>query len=361
MSRNALRTLKLTIKPRLASLAYATFAVAALFWAEAAADSTLPWSITDTNHARVIIVHDPAATDAFRPRLPKVRALVDKAICALATRPSVEEAWRSLVSTNDTVGIKVYSAPGANSGTRPAVVEAVVQGLLAAAIPARQIIVWDRQTVDLRLAGFFDLADRYGIRVAGSAQAGYDEKNSYDSPLLGNLVWGDSEFGLKGESLGRKSFVSKLVANDLTKIINISPMLNNNLTGVSGNLYSLAVGSIDNVARFESDADRLATTIPEVYALPSLSDKVILSITDALICQYEGNERALLHYSSVLNQLRFSFDPVALDVLSLQELDRQRRAAESPEARPRLELYQNAALLELGISDTTKIDVVNLP
>ena len=166
------------------------------------------------------------------------------------------------------VGIKVFSPPGPNSGTRPAVAAAVVEGLLAAGLPPKQIIVWDRQLADLRLAGFSDLSDRYGIRVAGSAQAGWDEKVFYnpDSPILGNLVWGDLEFGKKGDGVGRKSFVSKLLSREITKIINVTPLLNHNQAGVSGNLYSLATGSMDNLIRFESSPDPLATAIPEIYA-----------------------------------------------------------------------------------------------
>ena len=137
--------------------------------------------------------------------------------------------------------------------------------------------------------------------------------------------------------------------------------MNHNLAGVSGNLYSLAIGSVDNIVRFESDADRLATAVPEIYALPALSDQVVLNIVDALICQYEGGERGLLHYSATLNQLRFSRDPVALDVLSLQELDRQRQAANAPTVKPNLDLYSNAALLELGVSDLKRIQVQTVP
>jgi hypothetical protein len=209
----------------------------------------------------------------------------------------------------------------------------------------------------LRLAGFFDLKDRYGIGIAGSVQAGFDEKASYDSSLLGNLVWGDLEFGKQGPGIGRKSFVSKLVTRDMTKIINITPLLNHNEAGVSGNLWSLALGSVDNIVRFESDPDRLATAVPEIYALTNLSDHVVLNIVDALISQYEGGERGLLHYSATLNQLRFSRDPVALDVLSLQDLERQRKVASAPTVKQNLELYNNAALLELGVSDPKRIQV----
>src|SRR5207249_1582974 len=131
---------------------------------------------------------------------------------------------------------------------------------------------------------------------------------------------------------------------EMTKIINVTPLLNHNLAGVSGNLYSLSAGSVDNFVRFESDPDRLATAVPEIYALPALCDRVVLNIVDALVCQYEGEERGLLHYSVSLNQLRLSRDPVALDALSLQELEHQRQAANAPTVKPNLDLYSNAAL-----------------
>ncbi len=112
--------------------------------------------------------------------------------------------------------------------------------------------------------------------------------------------------------------------------------------------------------RFEADPDRLATAVPEIYASTNLSDHVVLNITDALICQYEGGETSRLHYSQTLNELRFSRDPVALDALSIQELDRQRRAAGAPEVKPNLDLYNNAALLELGANDLKRIQVDTL-
>ena len=288
-------------------------------WCFPAAASAGPFSpVSSGPHARVVIVEDPQATLAFRPRPDHTRAMVNRAITNLTDKPTASEAWRSLVSTQDIVGLKVFSAPGPNSGTRPAVVAAMVEALLAAGLPPKHIIIWDKETSSLMLAGFFDLAKRYRIRVAGSAQAGYDENISYDTSLLGNLVWGDLEFGKTGPGIGRKSFVSKLVGQEITKIINITPLLNHNEAGVAGNVYGLAMGSVDNTFRFESDVDRLAKAVPEIYALTNLSDHVVLNITDALICQYEGGERGLLHYSTTLNQLRFSRDPVALDVLSIQ-------------------------------------------
>ena len=286
--------------------------------------------------------------------------MLDRGMTNITSRPTPAEAWRSLLSTNDVVGIKVFSLPGPNSGTRPAVVAALVEQLLAAGLPATNIVVWDRQTVDLRLAGYYELVRNYGIRVAGSMQSGFDTTNVYENPLLGNLVWGDFEFGSKGEGVGRKSYVAKLVSHQFTKIINVSPLLNHTLAGVSGNLYGLATGSVDNVSRFETDAERMSRTLPEIYALPSLSDRVVMNIVDALICQYEGGERGLLHYSTVINEIRISKDPIALDVLSIQELDRQRQMSGTSKPKSSMELYDIAALLELGVSDPKRIDVETL-
>jgi hypothetical protein len=240
------------------------------------------------------------------------------------------------------------------------VVAAVAKGLIEAGVPAKQIVIWDKQLIDLRRAGFADVAERLGVRLAGSADEGYDPNAYYDTALLGKLVWGDFEFGKKGDNMGRKSFVSKLLTKRLTKIINITPLLNHNLAQVSGSLYSLALGSVDNTIRFEASelsSGPLSSAVPEIYALREVGDKVALNIVDALICQYQGEEKMLLHYSTVLSQLRFSTDPVALDVTSIRELEKQRQRAKVPPVKPDWQLYNNAALLELGIADQRRIDV----
>lgn len=294
--------------------------------------------------------------------------MVAVAVTNLARASSPPAAWRRFVSTNDVVGIKVHSAPGADSGTRPAVVAAVVEQLLEAGLPPARIVIWDRQRADLRQAGFFELGAKYGVRVEGSVNAGFDPEVFYspDQPVVGPLIWSDLEFGKTGPNIGRKSHVSRLVAREITRHVVITPLLNHNTAGVMGHLYSLALGSVDNTHRFEHEFLHLKSAVPEIFALPALSDRLALCITDALICQYEGEERGLLHYSSVLNEIRLSTDPVALDLLALREIERQR--AVSPDRGPQhppfaalRELFDNAALLELGEADESRIKVEYAP
>src|ERR1700692_2104138 len=61
---------------------------------------------TNAPHARVVIVEDPGATQNLQPVPEKIQFLVDRAITNLTGKPSVAAAWSSLVSTQDTVGLK---------------------------------------------------------------------------------------------------------------------------------------------------------------------------------------------------------------------------------------------------------------
>src|SRR5215831_12499762 len=76
---------------------------------------------TPTPSSRVVTIEDPLATDAFRARPDRIQVMVNAGITNLTKTGDVKSAWLSLVSVRDTVGIKVFSAPGPNSGTRPSV------------------------------------------------------------------------------------------------------------------------------------------------------------------------------------------------------------------------------------------------
>lgn len=310
--------------------------------------------------APVVIVTDTMATETYRPQPAPLRRMVERGLSHLWRTPSATAGWRRLLSAGDVVGIRVHSSTGKTSGTRPEVVAAVVESLLASGHPAHQIVVWDRSMSTLRAAGYLSLKRRFNIDVVGAREFGYDGSVFYESSLIGTMVWGDHEFGIKGEGIGRKSYVSKLLSQRITKIINITPLLNHNRAGVFGNLAGLALASVDNTIRFQNSAARLAVAVPEINALPEVGDRVVLNIVDALIAQYQGETQGRLQDSSVLNQLRFSADPVALDVLSIADLEKQRALKKIDALEPNKTLYENASLLQLGISDLSQIVVESI-
>jgi hypothetical protein len=172
--------------------------------------------------ARVVVVQDAAATETFRAKPDVVEQLVGRGILQFTGQSNAVAAWRSLVNTNERVGIKVYSGPGSSSGTRVPVVAGVVRGLIDAGVAATNIVVWDRRLSDLRTAGFGELEKRFGIRLGGSIDAGFDAEAFYESPVLGTPVFGDLEFGQTGTSVGRKSYITKLVTRQVDKIISVA-------------------------------------------------------------------------------------------------------------------------------------------
>ncbi len=311
--------------------------------------------------AEVFIIQDSAATSVFVPNAAVVRRMVERGLMALAGKPTPSEAWRSLLRTNDVVGFKVNSAPGEISGTRPVVVRALIETLKESGHAAEKIVIWDKRAADLRQAGWYEVAASLGVRSVAAEEVGWDPdpQRAYEKSVLGRLVAGDLEFNRREDlNAGRRSFVSKLLTQQLSVIIPVTPVLTHTLGGVNGQLVGLAFGSVDNSLRFQNNPSLLAEAVPEICALDDVLPRVLFGVSDALICQYRGQESLRLHNTVVLNELRFSLDPVALDALALDDLARARASSPYSVERPaETEVYVNAELLELGVSDLKRIDV----
>ena len=85
--------------------------------------------------------------------------------------------------------------------------------------------------------------------------------------------------------------------------------------------------------------------------------KAVLHIVDALLCQFSGGNQLRLQYTAVMNELRFSTDPVALDVLSLGDIGRNARAARLNLGTLNRDICRYAALLKLGENNPARIKV----
>ena len=334
--------------------------------------STSLWA--KDSSSKVVIVESSEAVQSFVPNQEKIREMVDVGIKETTGEETALNGILSLISTNDVVGIKVYTLHSETGGTRTEVVHAVIDILKEAGLPSEHIIVWDRSMDTLRSSGFLKLSKELKVGIAASSQEGFDKEVSYNSFFPSSLVAGDVEFNNKNNfdimpvaskdsDVGRRSFLTKLLTKRITKIIMITPLLHHNLLGITGHIYSLSSGSTDNFLRFEMDGDRLAEAASEIYAMEEVGDRVVLCITDALLCQYRGQNNGFLHYSKPLNELRFSFDPVALDWMSLKTMLDIRNSIDgvnqslsvfSPSGKT---LCENAILLELGNGHESKLQI----
>jgi len=216
-------------------------------------------------------------------------------VCAVAGQSDVASAWRTLVRPNDRIGIKISAAGGELFTTHREIVYAILDGLVAAGHSRRDIIIWDKSLGGAREAGYTE-SDGYQLRSI-EPRDGYDPKAIFSAPFLGNLIWGDFEYiGNRGEvpllseteNTSSLSHFSKIVANDVTRIINLPVLSDSVRNGIAGCLYNVTIPNVNNWRRFGGPPDFGASTIPELYADPHIGQKVVLNLMDGLLAQYAG-------------------------------------------------------------------------
>ncbi len=106
------------------------------------------------DRAIVYSAHDPAAIKDYRTDPAVVRAMVNRLVLAVTGQPDLARAWGSLVSPDDKIGIKISAAGGELFTTHRDVVNAIVDGLVAAGHRRGNIIVWDRSLGGIKDAGY---------------------------------------------------------------------------------------------------------------------------------------------------------------------------------------------------------------
>ena len=228
------------------------FALAATAgWCQAAPAPDIP--------SKVFFTTDNASLRAGRQVSGSVvQRMVDRLVVRATGKPTVADAWRSLVNKKDRVGIKVAASGGPVSGTNPEVVDAIVVG-------------------------------RWVDPVKG-----YDIKSQVTAPLLGKLIWGDSGFGNKsgtrvvdflgtGDQLSSRSYYSNVLSKEVTKIINVPSLADSFLTGVNGALANMVLPNLDNWRRFTRAPFYGDPYLAEIYADAMIHDKVVLTIMDGLV------------------------------------------------------------------------------
>ena len=294
--------------------------------------------------------------------------MVDRVVLAATGQPDLARAWGSLVSPNDKVGIKISAAGGELFTTHHDIVVAIVNGLVAAGHPRSSIVVWDRSIEGTKGAGYKSSADGFQLKSI-APRAGYDLKATLTAPLLGKLVWGDSEYiSDKGKSVplsdtentSNVSHFCRILADDVTKVINVPVMSTSSTNGIAGCLYNMTIPNIDNWRRFAQGTPFGAESVAVIYANPVVSQKVVLNIMDGLLAQYGGGPESQPNFALHHGILYASKDPVALDAVALKQLDAYRAKSNFPPVGRLASYVQSATIVGLGNSDASRIEVKNV-
>lgn len=301
--------------------------------------STAPAS-SQSAHALVVRVQRSQVRvggDRFDPAV--LDEMVASCLMRLTNTSQPAGAWKALFSPNDRVALKVNTLGGRGLSTNPAVVEAIVRGLVGAGVAENNILVWDRFNRELMRAGFKINPRGKGYRCYGT-ERNYEERITVHGKIGGSL--------------------STLLTEFPTALINVPIIKDHNLAGVAISMKNL-YGVIDNPNRYhENNCDPY---IADMADLPVVRQKMRLIVCDALYGQYEAGPAFVRKFRWPIDSLMAATDPVALDTVGWQMVEARRREAG---LKPLAEVGRpprwlaTAALRGLGQNDPVKIEVIDL-
>ena len=271
---------------------------------------------------RVIEVHDPNAIVRNRVSQPIVRQMLEHAMTELTGEKSAQAGWAKFVEPNDIVGIKINPSGAPACCSSPEILREIIASVESVGVPAGKILVYDRYSYEMDI-GSYQVLLPPGVRIMGiqeafAGDAGYEPN-----------VYCDADFFGEWET---RSYMASIVAHEATKIINVPTMKDHSASGVTGALKNLAYGTFNNVARTHRAPHSFTNPlIGLMCTVEPLRSKAVLHIMDGMRQVWHGGP--LTQVQDFIDQagiLLVATDPVALDTIELEAIEKKRRERGAP-------------------------------
>ncbi|MFZ2351899.1 MAG: DUF362 domain-containing protein [Bacteroidales bacterium] len=337
--------------------------------ADAAKIARGPNSMPGLYPGRVVMVKNSRSVRDNLIVEQEVYDMIARSMLELTGEKKLKKAWRKFVKPGERIGLKVNPVAGKSLSTSHEVVRAVIAQLEESGIKRSQLTIWDRREFELTDVGFTQ--ENYpGIRITGTEQM--DKEGLYygkDGKLYGEHMidrdwyyWADVEGEYDEYTMpymvngGKYSYFTKIVTQELDRIINI-PILKNAGMTVTLALKNLAFGSVSNTGRLH--AKLWNETCAQVCAFAPLRDKVVLNIVDGIKGCFNGGPGANPQFFCDYHTIITGSDPVAVDRIGFDVVI-ARRIAEGLQKAPTpqgLEFMLQAEELSLGVADREKIEL----
>lgn len=306
------------------------------------------------------------------PEYQQAYNTLKNSMLSLTGEKNLKKAWRKFVGTKDVIGLKLNPIGGKILSTSHAVTQAIITQLQESGIKKENIVIWDRRLMELDEAGF--TSEKYpGIKITGTECK--DASGSFynkEGKLYGeenidkeHFFFADCEMEYDAYTLpymineGKYSYFTKIVTQQVTKIINV-PILKNAGATTTLCLKNLAFGSISNTARLHGKLWH--ATCAQVCAFPPLRDRVVLNIVDGFIGCYEGGPGANPQFICNYDTMLVGSDPVAIDRIG-HDIIVKKRIEEGIQKSDRPAAYKFVTLAQeygLGVGEKEKIDLVKI-
>ncbi len=230
-------------------------------------------------------------------------SMVDRAVRGLTGASTSEAAWQSLFRSDDVVGIKLNCMTGKPLSPHPGLILALIKGLQMAGIPPKHVIVWDRSDRELKFAGFRIMTSRGEYRCYGTDRVGYEN----EPRMMGSI----------GSCFSN-------ILNEVSALINVPVLKDHDLAGASIGMKNF-YGAIHNPNKYHDS--QCNPYIADLNRHPLIDGKLRLIVCDTAIAVFHGGPSFSRRWSRKMNSLLIATDPVALDRVGVEIIEKHRAQA----------------------------------
>lgn len=275
--------------------------------------------ITPVSDAVVAEVYDEASvlinseTNAMKVDATVAASMVSEVLRSLADNN--EDYWSVLLPDyvrGMRIGIKVNMLNPQCANSLP-VTRALVDDLQQKlGVPANDILVWDRRGDELTRSAFTQV--NLGVPVMGTVTSTTDPSGpGYESDFC-TLV------------NGKRTRLSRILTELTDVTINCPVLKTHDVSGVTGAMKNI-YGIIDNPQDFHEDINE---TLPQLYALAPIRERLRLTLIDALIAVTLGSTSSPPDIAA--KRLLATIDPVAADTRALALVNELRANRNPPQS-----------------------------
>ena len=265
---------------------------------------------------------------------------LNRAMRRITLKLSSVEAWKSMFSANEKIGIKLSCLPGISLSSGKGLVMAIVDGLVSAGVKEKNIYIWERTGRELQTAGF--KMTREGINIVST-----------------DYFYGDG-YSRNVEISGSVGTCFSQIMYTVDALISVPVLKDHDIAGVSNGMKNF-FGAIHNPNKFHGN--RCDPYVADLYNHPFIKNKCRLTVCDASRVQVHNGPAFYPKYAWEYGGLLVSRDPVALDYIGWQIIEERRKKLDlkSLKMSGREPTYiKTAAKLKLGRADMKYIRKIEL-
>ena len=315
------------------------------------APSTAPQQAPQpSQRSRVIHTNSPNAFDlqSGQANYQVVRTMVQTGICHVTDQLSSVQAWQRLVGPDDRVGIKINCLGQPAFVNNTTLLRVLKEELVAAGVAAQNIIIFDRYASHLTGGGFTigQQPDGTWVKATDGGGPGYDPNVSQSFAPAGG---------------GQESApLTKIVTQQITKLINVPILKNHGGSGVTLALKNYAFGCFQHTgSAHNNNGDPY---IPAMCSNPVIRSKTVLTILDGLKGQYNAGPGGNPQFQWAQNSILMSIDMVAIDFLGAGLINQARQQnGQGLLSNSKISHIFTAARMGLGRADEAQIEEVTIP